>query len=570
MKKLKQILTGAAAASFLSIAISFHAFAARIAFSDPAAEAGREVTVNMKITAGEGENINSSNVMLSYDPKALQFLEGTGSTGGAGSIRVVGEAQGNNSRELVFTLKFRALKPGNTAIAISTQEVYNKDGQLVNVSQAGKSVVAITGEAVVSSTAELANLQISPGVLSPAFSPDVDTYTATVSGSVDTVNVNAPAADGGASVEISGNEGLQTGENEILCVVTAQDGQTKKTYRILVTKVEGDEVPMAERVSLRTYDRTVTVLSSDDAPNVPEGFVQCSVNIDGQAVRGWIWNDPENPGGQPEYCIFYAANEEGERGFYRYDLKEKTLQRYFRDPTGGNGLQAKLNTTAEEYNSLLQDYETRFWMIIGLIVLAVFLLVVIIILVAGRGQRDDFIEKREARDDEWEAEKRMKRQRLSREEAYLRGLEEDEAENGRGGDLMPRRAQYGSGGTTRSQGLRTAAQAEPGGRETFRGSGMSRSAGLTGSRAGQAGNMAGSRGSQAESRGSFAGPETRQERPRTGGAQGARSGVPAGNGFGGRAAAPTRRNPHPEIRENRKYADRGLQADDDFEVIDLK
>ena len=51
--------------------MSFPAFAARIAFSDPSAEAGSEVTVNMKITATGDETINSSNVMLSYDASAL-------------------------------------------------------------------------------------------------------------------------------------------------------------------------------------------------------------------------------------------------------------------------------------------------------------------------------------------------------------------------------------------------------------------------------------------------------------------------------------------------------------------
>ena len=76
----------------MSLAISFQALAARIAFSDPSAEAGSEVTVNMKITATGDETINSSNVMLSYDASALQFYRGnrghrgrgihTGSRGG--------------------------------------------------------------------------------------------------------------------------------------------------------------------------------------------------------------------------------------------------------------------------------------------------------------------------------------------------------------------------------------------------------------------------------------------------------------------------------------------------------
>ena len=148
--------------------------------SERSAEAGSEVTVNMKITATGDETINSSNVMLSYDASALQFIEGTGATGDAGSIRVAGEASGGNYSELAFTLKFKALKPGTTTIAVSTQEVYNRDGQLVNISQQGSSAVTVTGEAATAGGALLADLQISPGTLSPAFSPDTENYTAVV------------------------------------------------------------------------------------------------------------------------------------------------------------------------------------------------------------------------------------------------------------------------------------------------------------------------------------------------------------------------------------------------------
>lgn len=571
MNRLRRILTGAAVATIISITMAFPAFAARIAFSDPSAETGNEVTVNMKITAGENENINSSNVMLSYDPQSMQFIEGTGATGDAGSIRVVGEAQGNNSAEMAFTLKFRALKPGSTTITVSTQEVYNRDGQIVNVGQVGSSTVTITGEAVAGASADLADLQISPGTLSPAFSPETDSYTVMVGGDVDTVMVSASPADTGASVAVSGNEGLQMGDNEVLCVVTAADGQTAKTYRIMVTKVEGevgDGIPIADQVSLRTYDRTVTVLSSEEGMEVPEGFVQCSVNIDGQAVRGWIRNDQDNSGAQPEYCIFYAANEEGVKGFYRYDLTEKTIQRYFQDSEAG--LQDRYNATAEEYNSLLHDYEIRFWIIMGLIALSVVLLIVIIVLVAGRGQRDDFIEKRED-DDGWGAGKRPKRQNLSREEQYLRDLEEEEEEAEREDDLaFIRRVQADKAGRdTRGQsfsggqGPRPGTQAKTGGRG-YQGNVQRGGQGGSGTRGGQM--------SQARqvSGGSQAGAVSRQGQTRSVGSPGGRGAAQTGNGAESRGTVPSQGGRPSDTKVNAKPAGKNVQADDDFEVIDLE
>ena len=555
MNRLKTILKGVIAAFVMTLAICSQAFAARIAFSDPSAEAGGEVTVSMKITATGNETINSSNVMLTYDPQALQYLEGTGASGDAGSLRVVGTAEAANSTELSFSLKFKALKAGNTSISVSTQEVYNGDGQLVTVEQQGNSVVSVSGAAGASDNAALSDLQISPGTLTPAFSPDVDSYTAVVGQDVETVTVSALVADESATVSVSGNEGLQMGDNEIVCTVVAADGQTTRTYRVVVTRTEAEvdgEAPVVSQVELRTPERNITVLSADDGPEIPEGFVRCSVTINGQAVYGWIWNDEANPGADAEYCIFYAMNENGETGFYRYDLTEKTLQRYFRDPSGGADGQTG-SVGSEEYESLLRDYEIRFWIIMGLIALAVILLIVIIVLVAGRGQRDDFIERREDEDNGWD-EERPRGQRLTREEQYLRDLEEEEEAAEREEDLaFVRRVQTGNAreragrsgtpapvrsGQTGPVPVTRGTGPVPGPRQPGSPAGISRPGGPNGRP--QAGGQPGMEG-------------TRRLRPVN---------APMGTGGGrpGGAPGPMAAPPHEPDRTN----------DDDFEIIDLE
>lgn len=555
MNRLKTILKGVIGAFVMTLAICSQAFAARIAFSDPSAEAGGEVTVSMKITATGNETINSSNVMLTYDPQALQFLEGTGASGDAGSLRVVGTAEAANSTELSFSLKFKALKAGNTSISVSTQEVYNGDGQLVTVEQQGNSVVSVSGAAGASDNAALSDLQISPGTLTPVFSPDVDSYTAVVGQDVETVTVSALVADESATVSVSGNEGLQMGDNEIVCTVVAADGQTTRTYRVVVTRTEAEvdgEAPVVSQVELRTPERNITVLSADDGPEIPEGFVRCSVTINGQAVYGWIWNDEANPGADAEYCIFYAMNENGETGFYRYDLTEKTLQRYFRDPSGGADGQTG-SVGSEEYESLLRDYEIRFWIIMGLIALAVILLIVIIVLVAGRGQRDDFIERREDEDNGWD-EERPRGQRLTREEQYLRDLEEEEEAAEREEDLaFVRRVQTGNAreragrsgtpapvrsGQTGPVPVTRGTGPVPGPRQPGSPAGISRPGGPNGRP--QAGGQPGIEG-------------TRRLRPVN---------APMGTGGGrpGGAPGPMAAPPHEPDRTN----------DDDFEIIDLE
>jgi len=333
-----------------------------------------------------------------------------------------------------------------------------------------------------------------------------------VGGDVSQITVSAPAADGGASVAVSGGEELQIGENEIVCTVTAPDGQTTKTYRIVVTKVEGEAgeaAPIVEQVALKTDERNLTVISAQEGMEIPEGFVQCSVTIDGQAVEGWVWKGDENP----EYCIFYAINEQGEKGFYRYDLTEKTLQRYFRDPAGGGEFEEKYNATAMEYNSLLRDYEIRFWIIIGLIALAVALLIAIIILVANRNRKEDFFENRE--EDEWEPVPKGNNPRLSKREQYLRDMEEEEEEEEREEDYsFARRVQ--SDEDDRSYVVRGGAYTSPG---------------QTGSAAGDRSGMSG-RGT-GESRIGTLGGEPQIQRNMTGG-QGSRGTGPVGGTMGTR------------------------------------
>ena len=420
-KEMKRYFASMALTAAMTAAMSFPAFAARIAFSDPSGNVGDEITVNMKITGSDGETINSSDVMLSYDSSALEFVSGTGATGGAGSLRVVGNADTTGATELSFALKFKALKAGNSQIKVSTQEVYDKDGQTVNIDREGSSAVTIAGAAGASSEA---------GSLSPSFSADVTEYTATVGSDTDKITVSAASADAQASVSVTGNENLQLGDNEIVCTVTAADGQTVKTYTIHVTKVEGavsDSQVQEEGVQLKTPERLITVLPASEGLDIPEGFTSCEVSIDGHDVQGWIWEEDQNP----SYCVFYAMNENGEKDFYRYDLTEKTLQRYFRDPASGTASDGQ-GATVDEYNSLLKDYNMRFWIIIGLIALSVILLIVIIVLVATRGPKDDFYERRDDGDDYPHKAAKEKREkasrRLSREEKYLADLEEEEDE----------------------------------------------------------------------------------------------------------------------------------------------
>ena len=461
MKKLAAGLLAFALMVMLLPAGSMVSFAAsgKLSFSDPTASVGDQVSVTMKITSDGA--LGSSDVTLQYDADALEFVSGTNANGGAGSVRVTGSAEAADQKVFSFTLKFNALKAGTSSITVTSQEVYDADSKAVTLDHVGSASVKINAAASSSKDASLSSLEISPGTLKPAFSADVTEYTAAVSSDVTSVTVSAPAKDGAAKVAISGNDDLQDGENTITCTVTAEDGETTKTYTIVVTKsdeaassdeettadstetsggVVGEEgnwtvadtfddselpsgftateieyegrtvkaatddsgmtllymtddtgkgdffVYNSETGTLSAYvvvkmaEKTVVVLPPECIPEgtaLPDGFAECTIDIGDHTVHGWIWKDSGDSA--PEYCVVYGRNENGDEGFYRYDQKEMTLQRYFQDPDAADA-RSKYLKVAEDYNSLLKDYEIRGFFVIGLFALCIILVIIVVVL----------------------------------------------------------------------------------------------------------------------------------------------------------------------------------------------
>ena len=107
--------------------------------------------------------------------------------------------------------------------------------------------VTVTRAAALSTDATLSGLTISAGALSPAFTSAGITYTASVGNSVSGVTVTPTANHAGATITVntgavtsgsaSGSQSLNAGgDTDIVIEVTAQDGSTKKTYTVTVTR----------------------------------------------------------------------------------------------------------------------------------------------------------------------------------------------------------------------------------------------------------------------------------------------------------------------------------------------
>lgn len=334
-RRLRQLATSAVVAFAAAVVIPFHmltsfAGSAKIAFTDPSATVGQEFNVSVKITATEGE-LGTADLVLSYDPSYIEFVSGSNANGGAGSIRLVGTADSDATTVFSYSLKFKAIQAGNSAISVSSYEVYDKETQTVDVTKVGSSAIKVAAPSTYSKEAGLTSLKVSPGTLTPAFSSDVTSYTVNVGAEVDRIAISASAKDSKAKVLVSGDSNLKIGENTVVCKVTAEDGQTVKSYKITVNKSQtaGTEAVAADSSAVQgvvtgelttNIDGTAySVAISFDAAALPQGYAQSTVSYGGTEVMCGTGNG---------LTLIYLQDASGKGGFFIYDKTSGAVSPY--------------------------------------------------------------------------------------------------------------------------------------------------------------------------------------------------------------------------------------------------
>lgn len=446
--KIKKIFSGLLAVCIMvmllpgTVMTSFAATNARISFSDPTVTLGEEVQVTMKFETTNGVVLGDTKTMLSYDASALEYISEAENVNGAGSIRV---SSGPGVGASVTTvLRFKALKAGQSTITVIDWGGYDNDGQLLNVEHEGSATVTVNPLATSSKDALLKSLQVSPGTLSPSFTPQQDTYQVAVDLDAEKLTLSGEPNNGSAKLDVQGADALQEGENTVQCIVTAEDGVTTKTYTITVNKVAGggssavdgentQEVPEDEVLAaLDVVAKKISILTPPEGLEIPQGFKSSTISIGQSKVPGWIWIEDEV--GSARYCVIYGMNENGDKGFYRYDLGERTIQRYFEDPAISDMVGSDMyNELAENYNSLLQDFNIRLYILIAVAAVAAILLILLIVTAASKKKNTAAV-RTSRREEDLEEEEELKtyvpvsggsRKSASKEERYMLG-EEDE------------------------------------------------------------------------------------------------------------------------------------------------
>ncbi|MEP6612504.1 MAG: cadherin-like beta sandwich domain-containing protein, partial [Mucilaginibacter sp.] len=152
-----------------------------------------------------------------------------------------------------------------------------------------------------SNNANLANLTLSSGTLTPAFAAATVTYTAAVSNTIATIKITPFTSDAAATVKINGiatasgsataSLPLVVGANVINAVVTAQDGTTIKTYKLTITRAKSNNASLSA-VKLSPVSTFATGSGPADvnyvtsvAPGVSSVTVTSTVQVAGATIK---------------------------------------------------------------------------------------------------------------------------------------------------------------------------------------------------------------------------------------------------------------------------------------------
>lgn len=390
-KTLKFLLTTMA----LVFAFAFSAFAgtAVIQFGDPKVTRDKVFNVACKVKSTD-VRLKTADITVQYDPKMIEFIEGTDSEGGAGTIRINGKGVGasSGSRTLEYQLKFRALYAGTTNITILDQEVTDNTDNLVNITKLGSSKVTVNPSNTKSKNANLATLEFSPGELDRDFDASILSYNTEVNADIESLVISAITEDKDARVTIAGNANFQTGMNKVTIDVTAPDGKTKKQYVLNVTKFENGvtngntTIANGQRFSSSPY--TITIMIKPDDVAIPSGYTKLQYESGSESIEAYGPNNtPANE--TPEVFLVYGMNQSGDVGFYKYDSKngEGTIQRYLPEPTAGNyeALSYEYEKLKDENTQVSNRLSIIFPLTIILGSLAIILVIVLVVIVIRGG-----------------------------------------------------------------------------------------------------------------------------------------------------------------------------------------
>ena len=363
------------------------------------------------------------------DGMAIFFTEGKLVCTGAGVNKETSlsfENMDNNVKQHSFSLSITPTQTGKvTCKTVGAKYTGGSSGNWTNIENKSLTISVVKPREK-STNNNLKSLSVEGYTLSPEFNKDTLEYTVELEASVEKIMVNAEKADSYASLSGGGEITVSEGDNRIEIKVTSETG-SEKTYVInavvkdsnpITTTIDNKELTVVKKASSLTkpdlfeetkiqindmevpafynettkttlvglrdengkielyiydqeknsYQKYLSLHSTEihliqkEAKGTPEGYQKVTKKIDDIEYTAYQKD-------KSDFLLLYGiVLENGNEGWYSYDTKEKTLQRYNKDI---------VESITKEYQEI-QDTDHK--VIIGLAVLSSFLAITTMIL----------------------------------------------------------------------------------------------------------------------------------------------------------------------------------------------
>lgn len=336
------------------------------------------MTVVSEVTPG------SLQAYIIYSADVLEYIGDVSIiAGGEGILRLTDSNIASARNETKYVLRFRAVGRGSASLSLRDNiELYElEEGYLMSVSS-NSLIIGVDAAQTASGDTTLALLKISPGTLKPKFSAGEYEYNTTVPYDTEQLFVSARPTDSEAAISVSG-ENLSVGQNRVVITVTAENGTTGKYVIYCVREAEpqdsssqtlpdnnvadnteaennidnNDAVPSqttdngsagnteavqnsatqnvsenhwrfyAQKADERTFiiaDTCYEVAEKPDSLEIPAGYIKTSIIISGNKLVAYAPADKTDG----DFLLLVLKCHDSEAALYRYDRKEKTIQRY--------------------------------------------------------------------------------------------------------------------------------------------------------------------------------------------------------------------------------------------------
>ena len=392
MKILKRILLLTAVIIPLLFINNVYASSARVKLTTSNSNVSLGSTFTVTVTVmEEGGNLGSFEYSLSHDKNYLSLISGEEYQADVGDGQTSSKTYTLKYKAIENGSTSIKVTSSRILDFTSEKEVSVTNGSL-DITIGNASNNSNNSNKNLSSDNSLKSLSVEGFEISPKFNKDTLEYKVSLSSDTKKIKVNADKNDSKSTISGIGEVEVKEGNNIINVVVTAENGSSR-TYKInayveeqspVVIKINGKKYTLIKKlinidvpngfkektikikdndidsfyneklnytivglkdeignILLYKYDKktnsytkyspitgggiNIIVLNSD-RKNIPYKYHKCKFEYNNDVISGYCLSD------KSDFRVIYGINvETGEKGFYLYDLKDNTIQRFYND-----------------------------------------------------------------------------------------------------------------------------------------------------------------------------------------------------------------------------------------------